>query len=302
MGKDAEQMTMDELDNQEPVEEPKDAEAVDQEDGEPGSEDTGESKAQAPEEDEEFDVVIDGESQPEKAEPPRRLTKRFGKLVKQREEANTRASGAEDRARIAEERAELYRLQIEQMKGGQQPQAVRPPNPDDFDGGVHDPAYITGFNEYLEKKNEALVAKRFTEETSKRQESEAQKAQARSMEKAIEAHYERAANLKVKDYEAAEDKVVSVLGEDATRVLINVSDKSEQLIYFFSKNPDELDRFAAIAERDAGRALFEIGRLQSQIKLKPKSHQAPPPDPDEELEGGALPKKGQRGPRGAKFY
>ena len=50
---------------------------------------------------------------------------------------------------------------------------------------------------------------------------------------------------------------------------------------------------------DSVGGLLDIGRLEAELKVKPKSNITP--DPDEELVGGGVPPSGKRGPKGATF-
>ena len=112
----------------------------------------------------------------------------------------------------------------------------------------------------------------------------AQEAGAHKLEQRQAAHYERAAKLKVKDYEATEDKAIEIFGNEHINHLVANLDNSEVAMYYFGKNPEVAQKYSDMLKREPIRGLIEIGGLLAKLKVKPKRESAP--DPDIELEGG----------------
>lgn len=114
-------------------------------------------------------------------------------------------------------------------------------------------------------------------------------------------HYERTVKLGVKDYEAMEDVAVETLGRDAVNQIINMTDKSDLIVYFLGKHPSEAQHFADLINTDARKALVHLGKLEEKVKARPKVSSTRVPDPDEERAGGASPSNKQRGPSGVTY-
>lgn len=175
------------------------------------------------------------------------------------------------------------------------------PNPDDFDGGRVDPAFLKLADDYTDKKIEEGVAKAVAKVTETTQATHVQSQVTQGFQKKLMSHIERATKLKVKDYEETEDKAIAIFGQENTNQLIaGLPDDSEVAMYYFGKNPSVAEHFAEMFKTEPVKALIEIGRKLSKLKIKPvKSSDLP--DPDEEIEGGKGPSKKKRGPKGATF-
>ncbi len=114
-------------------------------------------------------------------------------------------------------------------------------------------------------------------------------------------HYERTVKLGVKDYEAMEDVAVETLGRDAVNQIINMTDKSDLIVYYLGKHPSEAQHFADLINTDARKALVHLGKLEEKVKARPKVSSTSVPDPDDERAGGASPSNKQRGPPGVTY-
>lgn len=233
----------------------------------------------------EVDIVREGDTQPQQSGTPRGFLKRINKLNGKVEVAKQETAEEREKRLFLEDENRVLKVALEQAKAaGKSPEALTMPNPDDFDGGTYDPDYIKAFEEYTDKKIQAKVNEGVQKATQQTTVTATQQEAAQALEKAQTDHYNRAAKLKVKDYEATEDKAIEIFGMDHTNHLIANLDNSEVALYYFGKNPEVAQKYSDMLHKKPIKALIEIGGLLKEIKVKPKSE--PAPDPDEELEGG----------------
>ena len=72
-------------------------------------------------------------------------------------------------------------------------------------------------------------------------------------------------------------------------------------MYYLGKNEAEARSLADLIKANPIQGVVEIGRLLTEIKVKPK-HKSPPADPDEEIVGGVSTSSvKERGPKGATY-
>jgi hypothetical protein len=117
----------------------------------------------------------------------------------------------------------------------------------------------------------------------------------------IEAHYERAGFLNVKNYTDVEDNAIEILGNDATKAIMANTELSHVLLYHLGleKNAGKAEEFAALLKRNPVKGLLEIGGYANKLVVKPKHSNAP--DPESKIAPGTA-KTADRGPKGAKFW
>jgi hypothetical protein len=237
------------------------------------------------EEAEEVDIVFEGDTQPKKTETPRGFLKRINKLNGKVESAKQETAAEKEKREFLEDENRVLKVALEQARGGKKVEAPTLPNPDDYDGGPSDPDYISAVVDYQDKVTEAKVAAGIQQAQQQSSVTAAQQAAAQKLAESQEAHYKRAAKLKVKDYEETEDKALEIFGNEHANHLIANLDNSEVAFYYFGKNPAQAQKYSDMLKKEPIKALLEIGGLLANIKVKPKRESAP--DPDVELEGGA---------------
>ena len=256
---------------------------------EPGEEISNEETPSEENDTDEVEVVIEDEgSQPLQVQDGQQgIRKRINKLNKKVEQAEQGKTQAEIDLDIARENNRLQALQIEQLRA--QPQPLTPPNPDDFDAGEFDPAYKQRETEYRNELTRQQVAQAVAEsqQNTASQKEAAEKAQ--RLEAQQIAHYSRVKDIKVQNYEEHEDRVITALGTDAVNVIIENFDDAHLLFYYLGgdkpQNVEAVNSLATLIKTQPIKALAEIGRLSSKIKIKPRSSTAP--TPPEKLEGGS---------------
>lgn len=246
---------------------------------------------------EEFEIALDGDeggSHPTK-DDDRGIRKRINKLNRKVEAAKEGKSEAEEALEIERDRNRLLQIALDQANGGKPKDDGAPPDPNDFDGGVTDPAFIAALQDHVAA---GVLAKTQATQTQTRQETQAQDVlHGQQVE-----HYKRADKLKVSDYDDTEDKAIDILGQDAVNQLIANSDKSEVVLYWLGKNPEQAERLKGLIDSSPVKAVLELGRLEAKLVARPKSKGKPAPNPDKETRGGgAGRKRDRRGPVGATF-
>jgi len=231
------------------------------------------------------------ETQPQKTFTQQELNeivqKRLAKLNKKKDVEPD--DDTKSQLELERERNKLLTLAMQQATQGKQQQSDAAPDPDKFDGGEYDPEYRKQYEAYLLKKSEGHVQQLLSKERENDQRQRQQEAQARELETAQRAHYERANTLEVKDYETAEDKVIEALGSEAANVIIQSFEDSHALMYHLGKNPDKLQRLDDLVKSgtstSTAKALAELGRISASLAVNSKSK--PAPNPVEPLNGNS---------------
>ena len=250
-----------------------------------------------------IEIVREGsEPEPKKDETPPWMRKQMGKLRGEKREAREEASVANAELERSREENKILRIALEQKQNPEQ-QPLTQPNAEEFDGGVYDPEFVKAQNEYNQKFIASEVKKGMAEMSQQNSQVSNANAQSKELEKKQVVHYEKANKLGAKDYEATEDKAIAVLGNDVVNHIIANSENSHTVLYFLGKNPGEAEALARELGNNATaiKGVMRLGRLEAELKIRPKSKTIP--DPDEELEGGTMPSSGKKnqGPPGAKY-
>lgn len=98
----------------------------------------------------------------------------------------------------------------------------------------------------------------------------------------LEGHKKAKAELKVPDFDEAEEAVKEAFSATQQGVIVHGADNSALLIYALGKNPKKLKELAAI--KDPVKFAFSVAKLETQLKVAPKKT---PPPPEKVLKGGA---------------
>lgn len=231
----------------------------------------------------------DEETQPQKTFTQQELDeivqKRITRLKKGKEPADDQTKSDLE---LERERNRLLQMALEQAKGGSQ-KADEKPNPDNFDGGEYDPEYIKQAEDYRLKQVQAEAKRIYQEERDQDARRQAQESEARELEKAQVAHYQRALTLEVKDYDKHEDRVIEALGLDAFNVIIRDTGDSAEVTNFLGTpaNESKLKEIQSYVKSGTpsgtAKALVELGRISASLAVNSKSK--PAPNPVDNLEG-----------------
>ncbi len=245
-------------------------------------------------------IVREGDTQTPATAPEKWLGRRIGKLNGKVDKARAEADEFRGRNVQLEDENRTLKAALSQVQTQPPAQPLAVPNPEEFDGGAYDPAYIKAAQEYNSRFIAGEIQKGIAQATQQTSQTGVDQATARDLERQQVGHYERAAKLNVKDYEETEDKAIAIFGTEKTNHLIANLDKSELALYYFGKNEKQAEKFSDMLDKQPIKALLEMGALLAEIKVK-KGGKSNPPDPDEELSGGSSLKPTKRGPKGATF-
>tara|TARA_R110000782_G_C14819205_1_gene413830 strand:+ start:31564 stop:32529 length:966 start_codon:yes stop_codon:yes gene_type:complete len=212
------------------------------------------------------------------------IQKRVKKLNIKVDKATQQATDATTEAGLLREKNKILELAIEQQREA----AVKPkaaPDPDDFDLGYEDPAYRNEQRKHTQAEISAEVQRQVAGVTKGFMQSNQADAVSKDLVKKQTGHYQNALKLGAKDYNEVEDAAIEILGQDVTNQLISNFDDSPTMLYYLGKNPAEAERLSNLIKTNPIKGVAEIGRLQVELKVKPKKT-TDAPEPDEEIIGG----------------
>lgn len=214
----------------------------------------------------------------EEGETPSSNSVPLSSFLKQKEKWKRRAENANQNAEGLKAENELLRLQLEQVSSQQQKKTI--PKAEDFD----DPEeHSKALDKYISETSEQTVKKLLQSQQTNASEPDGNRTEAN--EEALRQHYERAAKLKAEDFDDAENEVITVLGQEAARQIIEQFDNSEAVMYALGKNPGRLADVAAKLRSDPVKGVIEITKFASGLQLKPRK-KAPDPDNVDKGTGG----------------
>jgi hypothetical protein len=119
-------------------------------------------------------------------------------------------------------------------------------------------------------------------EAQQRTKEEAEKKARESWQTRLASYAKSSKELKVSDFEDAEDTAKEVLSVVQQGIILNGAENPAPLVYALGKNPKKLKELAAI--EDPIRFAFAVGKLETQLKVTPRK--APPP-PEKTVRGGS---------------
>lgn len=244
------------------------------------SEEDGQEKRQEPD-GSEVEIVREGDTGSQPDEKNLGIRKRINKLNAKVDAANHTSDEANAELARSREENRLLRLSLEQTQ--QRGDELEAPDPLKFDEGLYDPKYVQAMTDHQEK----MIQKAVQKQVATLPQNDVVQFDAALFEMQ-EKHYTRAEELGVKDYSETEDKAIATLGKVLVNEVIRATDRSEYILYYLGKNPDEAQRIKELVESDPIKGTLALGRLDAELKAKPKTKSSvTTPDPDEELEGGS---------------
>lgn len=134
---------------------------------------------------------------------------------------------------------------------------------------------------YQQKYDEWKEAE-FNAKLQQRDRQQQQQKASEAWQQSINRYVERKQKLRVKDYDDAEEAVMETLNLNQRGMIVQAADNPELVIYALGKNPKRARELAAIT--DHVKFAMAIGRLETQLKIKPKSKKSTPP-PEKTLSG-----------------
>lgn len=246
------------------------------------SEEDDQQKGQEPD-GSEVEIVREGDAGSQPDDKNLGIRKRINKLNAKVEAANQTTEHTNAELLKTQEENRLLRLSLEQKQ--QRGDDLTAPNPMDFDEGAYDPKFIQAATEHQQKVIQSEVQKQTV--TLQQTQNDVAPANAALLDMQ-EKHYKRAEELGASDYSETEDKAIAILGKDIVNGLIQATGQSEVILYYLGKNPDKAEAIAQLISDDPIKGTLAIGRLEVELKVKPKTKTSETiPDPDNELEGGS---------------
>lgn len=246
-------------------------------------------ESQPAEEEEEVEIVVEGEEKPASKSVPIGLRKRFNKLNGKIDAANSEAEEARKRAQMLEEENKLLRLQAQQSK------PVARPKEDDFDTHAE---YVAAVEKYDNDRIERIAEEKANQILKQSQTQSNTANQSQQLQSKIEAHYDRASTLKLKNYEELEDKAIDILGTDLAKVIMANTAKSHLIMAHLGANVGKAMELAELVKTDPVSAFAQAVEIGSTLSVRPKSNA---PDPESRLSSGSGLVKGDEGPKGATY-
>ncbi len=236
----------------------------------------------------EVEIFVEGEEQPS-SKPSRKsgFQKRFSRIAGQRDDALSEVEAERVRRETVEAERDMWRLKATQTDG--------PPNEDDFD----DPAEFKAASlKYDDERIAKIAGEQAQAIFEKTQGQNTQNQRTSQFNNLAKEHDERAAKLKVDDYDETEEAAVSAMGQDLAEQIIANTDRSEILMYHLGKNPAKAERLYRMSTENPVKCVMEIGRLENSLKTRPKH--SPAASPETVIETGVS-KTDQVYLRGARF-
>lgn len=223
----------------------------------------------------EFEFVAEGEEKPSSAPVP------FAAFKHKVDKLNGKVRAETEGRTKAEDEAEMYKAQVElyQLK---EKQGAGPPKLDDFDT---EEEYEAAKAKHDDERVKQLATEQVKQILGETQQTATQEQAGTKLEKQLYAHYERAEELKVSDYDETEAIATNLFGNDIAKQIMAKAKNSHELMYHFGKpaNAAKAMYFKNLISSDPVSGLLELGGY----KLKKVSKRSLASDPETVVEGGS---------------
>lgn len=139
-------------------------------------------------------------------------------------------------------------------------------------------------SDQFERKYAEWTEKKLEIENRQKEERTQQEKAQQVWQQRINQYVEKKQKLKVKDFQEAEETVADILNLNQRGMIVQAADSPELVIYALGKNPKRAAELAEI--NDYVKFAMAIGRLESQLKIKPKKNRSVP-EPEKTLKSSA---------------
>jgi hypothetical protein len=172
-------------------------------------------------------------------------------------------------------KAKLSKFESGEQKPGETriPELPKKPKLEDFDYDTE--AYETANDSWYEKKREIDAHKAKIEANQKEHEAE--------WRERLDGYNKAKSNLKVKDFDEAEDVVLSSFDADKQGILLRGSDNPALIVYALGKNPKKASELSKIT--NLVKFAWEAGKLEGKMSVS-KGGRKPATEPEKQLKGG----------------
>lgn len=164
------------------------------------------------------------------------------------------------------EQAKLIKEQkkkLEQLEGPKVPKIGEKPTLEQFDYDAE--KFEEALIDYQEKKREVSIHEEEAQRT--------QKAQEESWQAKLNGYHESKKELKVADFDEAEEVLKDTFDENQQGMLVNYAKNPALLAYAIGKDPVKAERLSKI--KDYGQFAYELGQLEKDLKVSKKSKPQP---------------------------
>ena len=140
--------------------------------------------------------------------------------------------------------------------------------------------------EEFEKRYDAWLGRKQKAEAAQREKEREAEEQAKAWQQTLDGYKGAKEKLKVRDYDDAEELVVSTLNETQQGVILHGADNAALVVYALGKNPKKAAELAGI--KDPTKFAFAIAKLEAQLKVQNRKPATKP----ESVVSGTGPKSG----------
>jgi len=245
--------------------------------GEPETE-AVEGKAEA-QEDEEVDVVLEGDEEPA---PQNKMPRRVKKLLDRNNQLETDLETQEQKnaQRIQQLEAQLAQSTVQAPVSS----GVMPLPPTEESAG-YDPEVFKQAQVKYQADMQSWMLNHQTTAAQKDAEATAQNQKEVQDKTALEAHYKRADELKVSNYDENEAEAVKSLGRDIVKSIAMVMPNSARIINYLGKNQDKAAELVMLNKTNPQAGVAKLWELNFKLKEVPRKR-SPAPEPESKVEGG----------------
>lgn len=231
-------------------------------------------------EDEEVEIVLEGEEEPA---PQGKIPRRVKKLL----ERNTQLQSEMETTQQSST-AEIERLKSELANSlTSQQQAVTtavPMPPTEAECG-YDPDKLKAATVQYQANLVNWLANQQTDKAEVASQTQAQTQRVRVETEKLEDHYKRADGLKVKDYDDNEASAVDVLGKDLVKSIAMTMPNSAMIINYLGKNSRKAQEIADLNLSDPSKGVAKLWEYNFGLKAIPRKR-SNAPEPEQRVEGG----------------
>jgi len=245
--------------------------------GEPAAEAVeGEAEAQ---EDEEVDVVLEGEEEPA---PQKKMPRRVKKLLDRNNQLETDLETQEQRN--AQEIQQLKAQLAQNTVQANVSTGVMPLPPTEADSNYDTEAFTQAQTKYQTDMQSWMLNH---QQTASQKDAEATAQNQREVQEktALEAHYKRADTLKVSNYDENEAEAVKSLGRDMVKSIAVVMPNSARIINYLGKNQDKAQELVMLNKTNPQAGVAKLWELNFNLKEVPRKR-SKAPEPESKVEGG----------------
>lgn len=260
----------------------KDQEVEEVVENKPGEEvETGE--AEKPEvkqvEDEELEVVLEGDEEP----APHKMPKRTRKLLERNAQLTTDLE-----AQGSESAQEIQRLK-QQLAQATQPATGDMPIPPTEETTEYDPAKLAAAQAKYQTDLQAWIRAQATDANQDAAVIDANNQRVKKETTALEDHYKRVDSLKVPKYDENEAEAVSVLGRDMVKSIAMMLPNSAMVINYLGTNGKIAQELADLDKTNPSAGVAKLWELNFKLKTQPRKR-SNAPNPEERVQGSAAAK------------